>query len=187
MKRNIKKSVIVLLTLMFVYACGQGNKQLKIDNGQLTKNNEIQKGIVVNKVSCKNDTSQSYAIYLPSAYNVANKYPAIFFFDPHAKGNLPLTKYKALAEKYSYILIGSNDSKNGLDWNIITTIIQNLFNSTLGTYSIDAGKIYMGGFSGGARVAGVMGALNPDIKGIIGCSASFPLTKETQARSFEWI
>ena len=45
----------------------------------------------------------------------------------------------------------------------------------------------MAGFSGGARIAGVMGAINPDIKGIIGCSASFPLTRETQARSFEWI
>ena len=183
----MKNRIIVLLLLMFVYDCGQGNKQLTIDNGQLSNNVEIQKGIVVNKVNCKNDTAQSYAIYLPSSYNSANKYPIIYFFDPHAKGNLPLTKYKALAEKYGYILIGSNNSKNGLDWNVITLLIQNVFNSTFGSISIDKSRIYMCGFSGGSRIAGVMGALNPDIKGIICCSASFPLRPETQARSFEWI
>src|ERR1051326_8768484 len=69
----------------------------------------FEKGKVLNPVFIKGDSTQSYALYLPTSYNTEKKYPAIYFFDPHAGGHIPIDKYKDLAEKYDFILIGSNN------------------------------------------------------------------------------
>src|SRR6476659_1991592 len=73
-------------------------------------------GKIIGKVVCKNDASQSYALYIPVTQNNATM-PVIYCFDPHGDGVLPLRNYKALADAYHYILVGSNNSKNGNDWN----------------------------------------------------------------------
>src|SRR5690242_20407365 len=61
-------------------------------------------GKILNNIVCKTDASQSYALYIPSKYK-ADTLPAIYFFDPHADGSLPLQNYKAIADEYGFILI----------------------------------------------------------------------------------
>src|SRR5205085_28773 len=74
------------------------------------------KGKIIEKVVCKNDVSQSYALYIPNTQNNA-PIPVIYCFDPHGDGTLPLKNYQALADAYHFTLVGSNNSKNGNDWN----------------------------------------------------------------------
>src|SRR5580698_9309050 len=76
----------------------------------------LAKGIVVDSVICSDDPSQIYAVYLPTKYDSSKKWPIIYFFDPHGVGNLPLILYKDLAEKYGFILAGTYNSKNGMQW-----------------------------------------------------------------------
>ncbi len=73
----------------------------------------LKKGVVIDSVICSDDSSQIYAIYLPSKYDTSKKWPVIYFFDPHGVGNLPVILYKDLAEKYGFIIAGTYNSKNG--------------------------------------------------------------------------
>src|SRR5689334_6357024 len=96
---------------------------------ELSTPDSFRVGKVIDSVICKNDASQSYALYIPVKGN-KEALPVIYFFDPHASGSLPLNKYKALADAYNFILIGSNNSKNGNDWATAESIWHVLFDDT---------------------------------------------------------
>src|SRR5665213_1116821 len=68
-------------------------------------------GIIIDTVHCIDIPSQVYSIYLPTNYSSAKKWPVVYFFDPHGVGNLPLKLYKALAQKYGFIIAGTYGSK----------------------------------------------------------------------------
>ena len=74
---------------------------------------EPQAGIISKKVVCKSNPEQSYAVYLPSTYSASRKWPLIAAFDPAARGNVPVEQFKDAAERYGYIVCGSNNSRNG--------------------------------------------------------------------------
>ena len=130
-------------------------------------------GKVIDTIASAADAGQTYAAYIPSTGN-KKALPVIYFFDPHASGSLPLNKYKALADKYGFLLIGSNNSKNGNDWQITEAIWQILSDDTRKRFKIDAQRIYTAGFSGGAKVASFEALNHPEIKGVIANGAALP-------------
>ncbi|HLK30174.1 MAG TPA: hypothetical protein VKT28_16450 [Puia sp.] len=130
-------------------------------------------GKLIKNISCKSDVSQSYALYIPVTKS-NQPLPVIYFFDPHASGIFPLSKYQSLADKFGFILIGSNNSKNGNDYSIAENIWQHLFADTKTRINIDASRIYVCGFSGGAKVAGYLALTHPEIKSVIANSAALP-------------
>jgi hypothetical protein len=131
-------------------------------------------GKVIDKVVCKADTSKSYAMYLPKAYDTKKQYPIIYAFDPHKTGKLPVADYSELAEKYGYIIVGSNNSENGIAWEQTLGIVNTLFSDTRSRLSINTNRIYMLGFSGGARVANAITMMNGSVSGVICCGAASP-------------
>ena len=165
------------LILITTLGCGTGNKKV-IDSATEPG---VEKGKINPKVVCRKFPNVSYALYLPQNYTPGLKYPLIIAFDPHASGSLPLEKYKELADKYGYILMGSNDSKNGQDMNTSGIIIDGLFSETSGRYSIDSTRIYVMGFSGGARIASMIGLFDGGVAGVIGAGAGF-INTDQQAR-----
>jgi predicted esterase len=166
---------IWILIIAFIPGCGPGNNKII---GNTTNNAPVVKGKLIPKVTCQKDQAISYALYLPNDYNAALTFPVIITFDPKGNGSLPLEKYKGLADKYGYILMGSNDSKNGQDMTTTGAIIDALFSETTGRYSIDPDRIYVMGFSGGARVASIIGFYQGGVAGVIGCGAGFPSTDQ---------
>ena len=54
---------------------------------------QFQKGEVIDSVYCSHDKSQSYALYLPSGYSPDKSWPGVYFFEPAARGRLPLDMY----------------------------------------------------------------------------------------------
>jgi pimeloyl-ACP methyl ester carboxylesterase len=138
-------------------------------------------GKVTDSVICRSDPSQSYALYIPKKGNRA-ALPIIYFFDPHGAGALPLNKYKSLADTYGFMMIGSNNSRNGNDWTATESIWQRLSEDTKGRLKIDSSRIYTGGFSGGAKVASYIALQHPGIKGVIANCAGLP--DGTQAGDF---
>ena len=69
--------------------------------------------MVTPSLKCLDDPSQSYALYLPSQYSPDRRWPIIYAFDPSAHGRISVELYQNVAEKYGYILVGSNNSQNG--------------------------------------------------------------------------
>lgn len=58
---------------------------------------EIPRGVAVPRVECKGEPKQSYARYLPSSYDPAKKWPALYIFEPLARAQaLNQEKGKAL-------------------------------------------------------------------------------------------
>jgi len=141
-------------------------------------------GKIRESVVCKADASQSYAVYIPVGHTPASENkahvpvkaasPVIYFFDPHGNGALPLKKYKSLADAYGFILVGSNNSRNGNDWPTTENIWRHLFDDTKSRLKIDMNRIYTCGFSGGAKVASYVALKYPGVKGVIANGAGLP-------------
>jgi hypothetical protein len=131
----------------------------------------VEKGKITKKVICLNEPSQSYALYLPLEYTPEKKWPILYALDPGARGILPLKQYKEAAEKYNYIVAGSNNAQNG-PWEPIIRSIIAIWNDTNARLSINQKRIYVTGFSGGSRAASLFSKIiKRPVAGIIGCGA----------------
>lgn len=142
---------------------------------------DLAKGKIIESVVSLADPSQSYAIYLPSSYTPGKKWPILYALDPGARGKLPVGRFKDGAEKYGYIVAGSNNSRNG-PVRVIQDAINAVMADTHSRFSLDTHRLYVAGFSGGARAAILIGrALDEKIAGVIVCGGGFPPSIEPSA------
>lgn len=176
MKNSI--SLILSLAVTLFFSCSSNTHKQEEKKEEQTKtvmaDEHFAPGQLIDKVVCKADTSQSYALYLPSTYSNDKQYPVLYAFDPHGTGKLPVSNYKDLAEKYNYILVGSNNSKNGINWEEIQKIANQFFADVQSRFHVNTQRIYSLGFSGGARIANALAMNNGSITGVICCGAASP-------------
>src|SRR4051812_43427975 len=78
----------------------------------IAQDESIPKGQVVEGIEALSDSSETYALYLPSTYTPDRKWPVLYAFDPGARGRMPVERFKEAAEKYGWIVLGSNNSRN---------------------------------------------------------------------------
>lgn len=128
----------------------------------------------ITPLACKLNAVNTYEVYLPVTHSADSKYPVVIFFDPHGDGRLPLEKYKSVADEWEFILIGSNYTRNGMDANVALAGGNDLVTDVAGRFNIDPARIYLSGFSGGARIAGGVALQRMDVTGVICCSATPP-------------
>jgi predicted peptidase len=177
----MKFSHIFLLNIFFFYLTACANEQTSTGESLIQTDTSpiVTKAFqpdsfpvkkLITNVVCRHDASQSYALYIPSTKTNA----VIYFFDPHAAGALPLEKYKALADAYNFVLIGSNNSKNGNDLETTEKIWQTLFNDTRSRTALNIDRVYVCGFSGGAKAAGYLAMNHQEIKAVIAGGAGLP-------------
>src|SRR5438477_11715012 len=74
---------------------------------------ELPRGEIVDDVQCQQDAAQHYALYLPSSFNPSRQWPVILAFDGSGRGRQGVERYRDAAEKYGYVVAGSNNSHNG--------------------------------------------------------------------------
>lgn len=135
---------------------------------------ELARGVVIEKVECSDDAGQSYALYLPTSYSDGKKFPVLYAFDPSARGRVPVERFKAAAEKYGWIVAGSNNSRNG-PLKPSLAAASAMVEDTRRRFSIDETRVYAAGFSGGARLAVTLASsCGGCIAGVIACGAGFP-------------
>ena len=109
-------------------------------------------GTLIPKVVTAANPEQSYALYIPKSYSLTKLSPIIYAFDPGANGIRPVELMKDPAERYGYIVAGSNNSRNG-SWKIEAEAAQAMLKDTEKRFPVDGRRVYFAGFSGGARVA----------------------------------
>lgn len=122
--------------------------------------------------SAQTETEHQYSLYLPKSYVESKSYPLLIFLDPAARGSYPVNLYKEVANDLEIILAGSLDSRNADPQTSIESI-NAILNDLLEKYDIDKDRIWLSGFSGGARVAAFYAVSDERIKGIIACGAGF--------------
>lgn len=162
---------IIVLSLFQNLSCSSGIEENKSSGPGRVFDTSFVKAVVHPKISCRQDTGVSYALYLPASYSVREKYPVVIFFDSHAKGIYPVEKYKAVADRFGWITAGSNNSKNGMPAGVTNDIGEKLKKDLLQRFSVDEKNIFVSGFSGGARAAGMLAVADASYSGVIGCSA----------------
>src|SRR5512138_1278052 len=101
-------NIILAVLLLLSTACSGNAGSGKARQGGL------ETGKVIPDVRCVSNPQFSYSVYLPTTYTDGQTVQVFLAFDPSARGSYPVSLYKELAEKYSFILVGSNDSRNGL-------------------------------------------------------------------------
>jgi len=138
-----------------------------------------QRGVVIDTVVCSHAKQQSYALYLPSNYDSTKSWPVIFIFEPAARGSLPVNQFKEAAEELGYVLLGSNNSRNG-SWDIAFDAADAMFVDAFARYNIDSERVYTSGFSGGSRVSSAIARITGKINGVIACGAGFSTAEEYQ-------
>jgi dienelactone hydrolase len=135
-------------------------------------------------VVCKNSPDQSYALYLPSNYSSSRTWPLVAAFDPAARGNAAVETFKEAAERYGYIVCGSNNSRNGP---IAPTgeAAKAMLGDVGARFAIDDKRVYLTGLSGGARAATTLAVwLEGRIAGVIGCGAGLAQGLEPSSLPF---
>jgi predicted esterase len=133
---------------------------------------DLQTGVVISKVVCAAHAEQSYALYLPSYYTPGRRWPIVYVFDPLARGDVPVELMKGAAERYGYIVAGSNNSQNG-PWKPQIEAAQAVSEDTQARLMIDARRVYFAGLSGGARFAAALAQRCGCAAGVLLNSAGF--------------
>lgn len=136
-------------------------------------------GQVTEAVQCAAEPDETYSLYLPSGYTPARPWPIIYAFDPGARGKTPVKLLQAAAEKYGYIVVGSNNSRNFAIAEA-SRAANAMWQDTHARFPIDERQTYTTGFSGGARVAGLVALRCAPCKiaGVIAQGAGYPNTEK---------
>jgi len=134
--------VLIITSAISIQSCSTCKHKRNKDETDIV----FEKGKVLQNVSCRKDITQSYSLYLPSDYTKDKKWPVVYAFDSHGKGLIPVELFKDEAEKYGYIIVGSNNSKNGTPWETTSAIYDTLYSDTHHRFSIDDSRIYTAGF-----------------------------------------
>jgi predicted esterase len=140
----------------------------------ITQTDPIPRGQIVDRIEALNDSSQSYALYVPSNYTPDRKWPVLYAFDPGARGRVPVERFKEAAEKYGWIVLGSNNSRNG-PWRVVVNAWNAMTTDSHQRFAIDDERMYATGFSGGARVAVSIAVGCKCLAGVIANGAGFPV------------
>ena len=134
------------------------------------------KGQVVPKLATLADPAKGYALYLPSAYDPARRWPIVYLLDARGVALNPIERFRAGAERYGFILASAYDSASDVphgDPNL--EALQTMWTDSHARLAIDDRRVYVGGFSGTVRSACAMATLAPGkIAGILGSAAGFP-------------
>ncbi len=128
-------------------------------------------GQVIECLPSLRDPAQSCALYLPSGYVTGKRWPVLYAFDPGGRGAIPVRLFQEAAEKHGWIVVGSNNSRNG-PWKDIYEAVWAVWEDTHARLRIDDARVFAAGFSGGARVAaGLARILSIRPAGVIACGA----------------
>jgi len=142
---------------------------------------DLPRGQIIDDVRCNDDPAQHYSLYLPSNFTTDRIWPVILAFDASGRGRRGVERYQAGAERYGYIVAGSNNSRNG-PWKPSLDAARAMTADLTGRFPVDLKRIYTAGMSGGARVAMMValhpeviaGRIHPEIAGVFASSAGFP-------------
>lgn len=174
--RKFTYSLLLMCGLLLCAYAQEASGQAAPGGGaQASTDDNLARGVVIEKVACLNDASQSYALYLPSSYTPSKRWPVLYLFDAFARGKISVEAFRQAAEAHGFILVGSNNSQNNLSSAKIGEIITAFWKDTHARLSLDDGRAYAAGLSGGARVATYFAAsCRGCLAGVIVSGATFP-------------
>jgi len=156
-------------------------------SGQQYQANEFENSKIHPTVACKADTNTTYALFLPPQYEKGKPCPLLILFAPGGNGLVPVTLFSSEAANNGFIIAGSNNSKNGMTFDQTTAVYRKMLADLTSRFSIEKKAVYLGGFSGGSRVAGAVAITEGGIAGVVGCGAGLPAINRKPVSLFSYL
>lgn len=114
----------------------------------------------------KPDTS--FVVYIPDKLDAKQRHPWILGFSPDGNGQQTLTAMKQGCDDNGWILVASNNTRNGMGFNLSEPFVVDTIASAVRTLPVDPARMYVGGLSGGSMVAHWVVAKFPQqVKGLV--------------------
>ena len=113
------------------------------------------------------DSSQDYALFIPKGEQPKQGWPLLVAIDPHGSGNTALNHLKDAATTYPAIVVASNQIQNNDPH--YEEELDALIAGLKKRYPV-GNRVYLVGFSGGARMALAYAPTHP-VAGVIACGA----------------
>ncbi len=130
-------------------------------------------GELVEGVECRSDPSQTYTLYLPSAYTHEQRWPALLILDPRGRSKIAAELFRQAAEDYGWILMSSNDTRSDGPMEPNVKALAALWPEVHRRFATDPQRIYSSGFSGGAMLSWDLARQVGGIAGVIAAGGRF--------------
>ncbi|MGB5461843.1 MAG: hypothetical protein WBM92_00620, partial [Aureibaculum sp.] len=106
-----------------------------------SQKDKFNKGEIIDSVLVSANSNESYALYLPIQINLSEFSPIIFIYEPMGRGGNGIHPFIKTADTYGYILVCSNNSKNG-PYEQNFEIANRLFSKIFSVFNIHKNRIY---------------------------------------------
>ena len=135
----------------------------------------LRAGRVIDTVHATTDSTQMYALYLPSNYDASRRWPLLLLMDPRGRALLPLNLFRRAAERYGYIVISSYQTQSDGPVAPNDKAVNAMLTDAQTRFTIDTVRIYFAAFSGTARLAWYYAYEIPtNVAGLIEIGAGLP-------------
>jgi hypothetical protein len=165
--------VLVILSGL-ILSCSSNSNNEKTSTTETTETTSGSTSGIIDQ-SCSLDPNIKFSYYLPKSFEEGKKYPILLLFDPQGDGHFAINKYTEAADQFEYILMSTSAIKNGLDGETAGHAMQTLLGSISSELPVIPNRVYVGGFSGGARYAALLAMSGSGIQGLMIAGAGFPI------------
>jgi hypothetical protein len=132
-------------------------------------------GTVVDSVVSISDPTQSYALYLPSAYEPGRTWPVMYLMDPRGRALVPMELFREAAERHGWILLSSYDTASDGPAEPNEIALDAMLGDTQRLLAPNMNRLYLCGFSGTARASWPFAVnLAGHVAGMIGVGGGLP-------------
>ncbi len=135
----------------------------------------LETGHVVSPVASLADPQLSYAVFLPSDYSPARRWPVLFVLDPRGRGAFAAQLFQEAPDRHGWIVMSSNDTRSDGEWEPNVRAMKALLADADARFAIDPRRLHLAGFSGTARGAWALAlGMRPNVVGLIVASGGAP-------------
>ncbi|MGY5847078.1 hypothetical protein ACW6QP_06630 [Salegentibacter sp. HM20] len=125
------------------------------------------KGKTTDFIPVQDSLSSSFALYLPTDFDLAETWPVLIVFDPQGRGHGAAQQLRSIAEDQGYLVVASNDNllESALQEQLTSTT--RLFRRVLGTLPVDTNQIYTAGLAEGGILASAVPLIYDNLAGVL--------------------
>lgn len=132
-------------------------------------------GEIVERVVSLSDSTQSYALYLPSNYNTDTSWPVLIVMDPGGRAVLALRLFQPAAERHGYVVLSSYNTRSNQTGEPNVVALRAMLGDIEQIIAVDVRRLYLAGFSGTARMGWLFAdRLVGHVAGLIGFGGGQP-------------
>ena len=132
----------------------------------------LKKGNILDSLSVNEaDSGETFALYLPTAFEVDKTWPLMVITDMEGRGRQAIRMLQETAEKQGYVLASSNNLRDTLSLTQNMQVLRGLFNKVVSIIPVEKNRIYVTGFDGGGKFASVVPLFIKGINGVISWGA----------------